>query len=221
MISLSRSHSCQIQPPILTTVQWLVTHVSLAWRTKQAKQSLSSKYLPSTVAPPNDIQPPSRHVPVSSITFASFLPTPGSQSPLQSLHQFKGRRRVGAGYDEDSDDEFEFNIDFPSSSIPDIRNYRNEQQEYFKHALASSSMSLTGISDLSSSSTLSVDPASQYTTFAFSTGQLLEDDLRYHGTSFVYTSSSNCSAFPRRLPPRDHDGVDTLIGGWAGLMLFG
>src|SRR5262245_19498947 len=79
---------------------WLVTHVSLAWRTKQAKQWLLSKCLPSTVPPPDDIQPPTRHRPVSPITFASSQPKTGFLNPPESLLPLNGRwhGRGGVGY---------------------------------------------------------------------------------------------------------------------------
>jgi hypothetical protein len=115
---------------------------------------------------------------VSPITFATSQPKVGFTSPPTSP-PFNGRLFAGGaiaaagGYD-DSEDEF----DTPSSSVPDIRKYRNKQQEYYKHAIASASMpSSIAVGDDPSSSTTKLDQSSQYVLISFSTGQLLEDDF--------------------------------------------
>jgi hypothetical protein len=92
------------------------------------------------------------------------------------LHGGATAAAAAAGSYDDSEDEFEY--DLPSSSVPDIRKYRNKQQEYYNHAIASTSgmTSSIAIGDDPSSST-KLDPSSQYVLVSFSTGQLLEDDL--------------------------------------------
>jgi hypothetical protein len=138
--------------------QWLVTHVSLSWRTKELKQWLLSKCI-STASPPN-VEQPTRHRPVSPITFATSSPT-DDQNCQRDFDELND-------HDRDS---------VEAVAILNVRKYRNKEQEYLRHALKSS-ISSTPDDSVHSLSRIREPPLpSQYRLVSFSTGQILEDDL--------------------------------------------
>lgn len=120
--------------------QWLTTHVNPAWKSRQLKQYLLSKCF-THLSPPDDVELPQRHRPVSPITFASHHPSPEDEG---------GDTDVAENSNEPWDDDMD-DWDLDLNHGVDIRRYRSKQQDYFKaHPTNQKSASISSTNDPSS-----------------------------------------------------------------------
>ena len=131
---------------------------------------------------------------LSPIKFASSLSRSSHSSPPESSR--------GLYDDEDESDE---QLDLiQTTSLPDIRKYRNKQQEYYKHAVASSISSsptfYAGDTKQPFSSKAESNLAGQYRLLSFLMGQLLEDDFtlsRYKPSTLRVVGDAPCDYIVR------------------------